>query len=159
MRMMMRVSVDLRANCICQSIRAGSGATVRLAKFDAPGILSFSKQSCHSGPFVAASGGARCATAATQLRIERHRPDSLDLTKRNFVLCPVVELGRSRRLMASHLLGVLEPSVVLKVNRDAGCTLSVTSDGGEKARRFGPLPNRSPGIVSVKSPPGHGCSS
>jgi hypothetical protein len=30
--------------------------------------------------------------------------------------------------MAGHLLGVLEPSVVLQINRDAGCPPSVTSD-------------------------------
>ena len=34
--------------------------------------------------------------------------------------------------MAGHLLGVLEPSVVLQVNRDAGCPPCVTSDRGEK---------------------------
>jgi hypothetical protein len=31
----------------------------------------------------------------------------------------------------------------------------VTSNGGEKAGRLGPLPNRSPGVVSVKSSSGH----
>ena len=59
--------------------------------------------------------------------------DSLHLAQRNFVLCPVVELGRSGRLMASHLLGVLQPAVVFQVNGDAGCSPGVTSDGGEKA--------------------------
>ena len=57
--------------------------------------------------------------------------------------------------MSGHLLGVLEPSVVLQVNRDAGCPPGVTSDGGEKTRRLGPLPNRSPGVVAVKSSSGH----
>ena len=51
--------------------------------------------------------------------------------------------------MSGHLLGVLEPSVVLQVNCDAGCPPGVTSDGGEKTRRLGPLPNRSPGVVGV----------
>jgi hypothetical protein len=41
--------------------------------------------------------------------------------------------------MASHLLGVLEPSIVFQVNRDAGRTPGVTSDWGEKARCLGPL--------------------
>jgi len=45
--------------------------------------------------------------------------------------------------MPGHLLGVLEPSVVLQVNRDAGRTPGVTSDWGEKTRRLGPLPYRS----------------
>ena len=54
--------------------------------------------------------------------------------------------------MASHLLGVLEPTIVFQVNRDAGCPPSVTSDGGEKTCCLGSLPNRSPGIVAVKSP-------
>jgi len=53
--------------------------------------------------------------------------------------------------MASHLLDVLEPSVVLQVNGDTGCPPGVTSDGGEKTRGLGPLSNRSPGIVAVKS--------
>lgn len=37
--------------------------------------------------------------------------------------------------MAGHLLGVLEPSVVLQVTRDAGCPPGVTSDRVEKTRR------------------------
>ena len=49
--------------------------------------------------------------------------------------------------MAGHLLGVLKPSVVLKINRDAGSPPRVTSDGGEKTRRFSPLPNRIPGMM------------
>ena len=53
--------------------------------------------------------------------------------------------------MPGHLLGVLQPPVVFQVNRDAGCPPGVTSDWGEKTRRLGPLPNRSPGVVSVKS--------
>jgi hypothetical protein len=46
--------------------------------------------------------------------------------------------------MAGHLLGVLKRSVVLQVNRDAGCSPGVRSDGSEKTPRFGPLPNRNP---------------
>jgi hypothetical protein len=55
--------------------------------------------------------------------------------------------------MAGHLLGVLKRSVVLQVNRDAGCSPGVRSDGSEKTRRFGPLPNRSPsGARSYEKP-------
>jgi hypothetical protein len=57
--------------------------------------------------------------------------------------------------MSGHLLGVLEPSIVFQVNRDAGCPLRVTSDQSEKTRRLGPLPNRSPGVVAVKRSSGH----
>ena len=53
--------------------------------------------------------------------------------------------------MAGHLLGVLEPSIVSEVNRDAGCPPGVTSDWSEKTRSLSPLPNRSPCIVAVKS--------
>jgi hypothetical protein len=60
--------------------------------------------------------------------------------------------------MASHLLGVLKPSVVFQVDRDPGCPPGVTSDRREKASRLGPLSNRSPGVVPVKSSSGHGCS-
>ena len=41
--------------------------------------------------------------------------------------------------MASHLLGVLQPSVVLQINGDAGCSPGVTSNGGEKTRCLGPV--------------------
>ena len=47
--------------------------------------------------------------------------------------------------MAGHLLGVLKPSVVLQVDRDTGRTPSVTSDGGEKIRRFGTESNENKG--------------
>ena len=33
--------------------------------------------------------------------------------------------------MPGHLLSVLEPSIVLQVNGDAGCPPGVTSDGGK----------------------------
>jgi hypothetical protein len=55
--------------------------------------------------------------------------------------------------MAGHLLGVLESSVVLQINRDAGCPPGVTSDWGEKTRGPGPLPDSRPCIVAVKSAP------
>ena len=75
----------------------------------------------------------RRALRPPRQRRYRHRtsqPDSLHLAQCNLVLRPVVELGCSQRLMSSHLLCVLEPSVVLQVNRDAGCSPSVTSDRG-----------------------------
>ena len=50
------------------------------------------------------------------------------------ILCPIVKFGSSRGLVSRHLLGVFESSVVLQVNRDAGCPLGVTSDRGEKIR-------------------------
>ena len=43
--------------------------------------------------------------------------------------------------MSRHLLGVLQPPVVLQVNGDAGCSPGVTSHGCEKARCFRPLPD------------------
>jgi hypothetical protein len=90
-------------------------------------------------------------TASTYISLPgESQPDSLYLTQRNFILCPIVELGRSRRLMASHLLGMLEPAVVFQVNGDACCSPGVTSDGGEKPCRFGPLPNCSPGVVAIQ---------
>src|SRR6478736_1793294 len=97
------------------------------------------------------SGSVRCVAAATKHRNRTSQPDSLHLTQRNFVLCPVVELGRSRRLMASHLLGVLEPAVVLQVNRDTGCPPGVTSDRGEKTRRLS-LSSRPMSFVLIDPP-------
>ena len=60
--------------------------------------------------------------------------------------------------MAGHLLGVLEPSVVLKVNCDPGGPPGVTSNRREKTRRLGPLSYCCPGVVPIKSSSGHGCS-
>ena len=57
--------------------------------------------------------------------------------------------------MSGHLLGVLEPPVILQVNRDAGCPPGVTSDRSEKTRRLGPLSNGSPGVVTVKNSSSH----
>jgi hypothetical protein len=85
----------------------------------------------------------------THHRNRTSQPDALHLAQCNFVLCPVVELGRSRRLMPGHLLGVLQSSVVLQVNGDTGSPPGVTPDGCEKTRRLGPLANRRPGIVAV----------
>jgi hypothetical protein len=51
--------------------------------------------------------------------------------------------------MPGHLLGVLEPSIVLQVNRYTGCPPGVTSDRGKKTSRLGPLPNGSPGIIPI----------
>ena len=56
------------------------------------------------------------------------------------------------------MLRVLEPSIVLQINRDAGHPPGVTSDGVSKPAAFGPLPNRGPGVVSIKSSSGHRCS-
>ena len=57
--------------------------------------------------------------------------------------------------MSSHLLGMLKPSVVLQIDRDASCPPGVTSDGCEKTCRLGPLSNRSPGVVAIESSSGH----
>ena len=51
--------------------------------------------------------------------------------------------------MSGHLLGVLEPPIVLQINRDASRTPGVTSNGGEKTRRLGPLPNCSARVSAV----------
>ena len=87
------------------------------------------------------------------------QPDSLYLAQRNLVLRPIEKFGCPRRFMSCHLLGVLEASVVFQINRDAGRPPGVTSDGGEKACRFGPLSNRGPAVVPVKCSSGHCCSS
>jgi hypothetical protein len=81
----------------------------------------------------------RYAVGATHLRGQTLQPDSLHLAQRNLVLCPIIELGRSRRLVSGHLLGMLESSVVLQINRDAGRTPGVTSNGGEETRCLGPF--------------------
>jgi hypothetical protein len=60
------------------------------------------------------------------------QPDAFYLAQCNLVLCSVVKFGCSRRLVSRHLLGVLQPSVVFQVNRDAGCSPGVTSNGVRK---------------------------
>ena len=66
----------------------------------------------------------------------RMRSTSLSVILCNFVLGPIIELGRSRRLVSGHLLCVLKPSVVFQVNRDTGCPPCVASDGSEKTAAF-----------------------
>jgi hypothetical protein len=79
-------------------------------------------------------------------------PDSLHLAQCNLVLCPVVELCSAGRFVSGHLLAMLKPSVVFQVNRDTGCSPSMTSDRS-------PLPDRGPGVVAVQRSSGHGRSS
>jgi hypothetical protein len=57
--------------------------------------------------------------------------------------------------VSGHLLGVLEPSIVFQINRDAGCPPGVTSDRREKTRRLGPFSNSRSGVVAVKSSSGN----
>jgi hypothetical protein len=69
---------------------------------------------------------------------------SLYLTQCNFVLRPIVVWlcpestppTGPRRFMSGHLLGMLEPSVVLQINRDTGCPPGVTSDWGQSGTRL-----------------------
>jgi hypothetical protein len=61
-------------------------------------------------------GGGDCAGVERSLEFKTSQSDSLHLTQCNLVLCPIVKFGCARRLMAGHLLGVLEPSVILQVN-------------------------------------------
>jgi hypothetical protein len=74
----------------------------------------------------------RAHNKTSKCRSKRSQPDPLDLAQRDFVLCSVVKFRCSRGLVSRHLLGVLQPSVVLQVNGDAGCPPGVTFNGGEK---------------------------
>ena len=60
------------------------------------------------------------------------QPDAFYLAQCNLVLCSVVKFGCSRGLVSRHLLGVLQPSVVLQVDGDPGCPPGVTSNGVRK---------------------------
>jgi hypothetical protein len=86
-------------------------------------------------------GSAACRRPTPQRFVERlvpsfsrklFQPDSLDLAQCNFVFCPVIELRCSRRFVSSHLLGMLQPAIVLQVNRNACSPPGMTSHGGEK---------------------------
>src|SRR5208283_3825667 len=96
-----------------------------------------------------------CAAATTQHRDRTSQPDSLHLTQCNLVLCPVVELGRSRRLVSGQLLGVLEPAVVLQVNRDTGRAARCDIRRESKNRCLSSLANSRPGVVPVQSASGN----
>ena len=99
---------------------------VAAARWLHPPVLVFARASEQPAPKIV-------RLPATHLRIDRH----------------------SRIRSTSLVLGVLEPSVVLQVNRDAGCPPSVTSNGGKKTRRLGSLANCSPGVVPVQSASSH----
>jgi hypothetical protein len=55
--------------------------------------------------------------------------------------------------MAGHLLGVLEPSVVLQVNRKAGCPPGVTSDRGENPAALGRFPDSAQALYRFSARP------
>jgi hypothetical protein len=75
------------------------------------------------------------------------QPDSLHLTQCNLVLCPVVKFWLFAEIHVRPSAGRARASVVLQVDRDTGCPLSVTSDGVRKTRRrLGLPPNRSPDV-------------
>ena len=61
--------------------------------------------------------GGRHTAGRQPVLSEELQPDSLHLAQRHFILCPVLQLRGSRILMSRHLSGVLEPAVVLQVNR------------------------------------------
>jgi hypothetical protein len=55
------------------------------------------------------------------------------LSPRFFPVSTVVKLRATRRFVADHLLGVLEPASVLQVGHHTGYTPSVTADRSKKA--------------------------
>lgn len=57
--------------------------------------------------------------------------DAFDLVEGELVLPPVVELGRLRRLVVGHHLGLLQRPAVEQVVRDPGRPEAVTADRGE----------------------------
>ena len=60
-------------------------------------------------------------------RVSKLNP--LNLANRDLVLGAVIEFRSPRRLMSSHLLGVLQAPSVLQVNRHTGCAPGVIPDG------------------------------
>jgi hypothetical protein len=88
-------------------------------------------------------------SAFSQLKL-----NPLNLTDCDLIFGPVVELGCSRRLMRGHLLGMLQPAVVLQVNCDASCPPGMAADAGEKTRILSPLtPRHCSGLELVPSRP------
>src|SRR6516225_10207230 len=77
----------------------------------------------------------------------------LDLTDCDLVFGPVIKFGGPGRLMRSHLLGMLEPSSILEVNRHAGRTPSVTPDRRQKPGVPRSFANGYPGIVPIQRAP------
>ena len=56
--------------------------------------------------------------------------DAFDLVEGEIVISPVVELGRLRRFVVSHLLGLFQRAAVQQVVRDPGGPETVTANRG-----------------------------
>ena len=83
----------------------------------------------------------------------------LDLTDCDLVFGPVVKFGGPGRLMCSHLLGMLEPTSILQVNRHTGRAPGMTPDRRQKPRIARSFANGCPGIVPVQRAPAKRCAS
>jgi|SRR6516162_6972699 len=92
-------------------------------------------------------------TRSTIFRSQQLKLNPLNLTDRDLVFGPVVKFGGPRRLMRSHLLGMLEPTSILQVDRHAGRTPGVTSDRRQKPRVPRSFANGCPGIVPIQRAP------
>ena len=56
--------------------------------------------------------------------------DAFDLVEGEIVISPVVELGRLRRFVVGHLLGLFQRPAVQQVVRDPGGPEAVTANRG-----------------------------
>jgi len=77
----------------------------------------------------------------------------LDLADCDLVFGAVVKFGGPGRLVRSHLLGMLEPTSILQVNRHTGSAPGVTPDRRQKPRVPRSFANGYPGIVPIQRAP------
>ena len=86
---------------------------------------------------------------ASQLKL-----NPFNLADGDLVFGPVVKFGGPGRLMRSHLLGMLEPTSILQLNRHPGSAPGVTPNRRQKPRVACSFPDRCPGIVPIQRAPG-----
>ena len=73
-----------------------------------------------------------------------------NLADRDLVLGPVVELGGPGRLMSRHLLGMLEPTTVLQVDRHTGRAPGMAANRRQKAGVPGSFADCCPGVIPIQ---------
>ena len=64
--------------------------------------------------------------------------DSFHFVERNLILCPIIELRRTGRLVSGDLLSVFEGATVLQISGNPGRSECMAAGGVGKGRCFGP---------------------
>src|SRR5207245_1900338 len=72
----------------------------------------------------------------------------LDLIERDLVVAAIVELGRARAFVRSHLLRVLDETAIDQIDGDAGRPEAVAAEPSEQSGLFGTANDHAPCVLA-----------